>query len=286
MAAAAVATITLFDIASASAQAPAPLWTGGYIGGEVGARSDEGRVFGALPPVCTAPSCSASSFRSGLGQGTAGGGPYVGYNLQVGPAFVVGLEGSSDFGKTSRTTRFSNVSTVTTTVTTPPVFVPGPIRVPSFAAAAVAPPVCFDGICIPGGTVTPGTTTTTSATFSGTGAVKVTRGIQGTLAGRFGYLVVPTVLVYGLGGVSFLDERVSAYTTGDFGSGSWSKSKTRVGYTVGAGIETVVAPSIHLRLQYAFSDYGTEHYQSPITPTDVAIETQTHRASVGASYDF
>lgn len=274
--AATVAGLSLFDIAAAAAQGPAPIWTGGYVGGEVGGRSDEGRAFGALPPLCSGPTCAASNFRSGSGEGTAGGGPYVGYNFQIGPIFVVGFEGSSDLGSTSRTTRFSNTSSLTSTITTPPV-----------GGALIGPCVTIDGCLFPvGGNVTPGTTTTTSSTFTGSGAVKVTRGVQGTLASRFGYLVLPTVLVYGLGGVSFMDEHVSAFTTGAYGTGSWSKSTTRVGYTVGGGIETAVTPLIHLRLQYAFSDYGTEHYRSAITPTDVRVETEIQRVTVGASYNF
>lgn len=287
--AATAAGLSLFDIAAATAQVPLPVWTGGYVGGEIGGRSDEGRAFGALPPICSGPTCAASNFRSGSGQGTAGGGPYVGYNFQIGPTFVVGFEGSSDLGSTSRTTRFSSNATVTNTVTTPPVIVPLPPIFNLLATDAVVAPPCvfFDGICIPtGGGVTPGTTTTTSSTFAGSGAVKVTRGVQGTLATRFGYLVLPTVLVYGLGGLSLLDEHVSAFTTGAFGTGSWSKSMTRVGYTIGAGIETAVTPLIHLRLQYAFSDYGTEHYRSAITPTDVRVDTEIQRVTVGASYNF
>jgi outer membrane immunogenic protein len=102
-----------------------------------------------------------------------------------------------------------------------------------------------------------------SESFNGT----VKQGADGSIRGRFGFLVTPWTLVYGTGGVAFgsvsgsfgyaaheIDGCVApacAYATG---GGSWTT--TRTGATGGAGIETLITQALTLRLEYRYTDLG------------------------------
>jgi outer membrane immunogenic protein len=102
-----------------------------------------------------------------------------------------------------------------------------------------------------------------SESFNGT----VKQGADGSIRGRFGFLVTPWTLVYGTGGVAFGSVSGSfgyaaheidgcilgacAYTNG---GGSWST--TRTGATGGAGVETLITQALTLRLEYRYTDLG------------------------------
>jgi outer membrane immunogenic protein len=104
-----------------------------------------------------------------------------------------------------------------------------------------------------------------------TGSVK--QGADGSIRGRFGFLVTPSVLVYGTGGVAFgsvsgsfgysaheIDGVGTAYATG---GGSWST--TRSGATGGAGVEALITQSLTLRLEYRYTDLGRFSETVPLT---------------------
>jgi outer membrane immunogenic protein len=106
-------------------------------------------------------------------------------------------------------------------------------------------------------------------TFSGS----VKQGADGSIRGRFGFLVTPSVLVYGTGGVAFgsvsgsfgysaheIDGVGTAYATG---GGSWST--TRSGATGGAGVEALITQSLTLRLEYRYTDLGRFSESVPIS---------------------
>jgi outer membrane immunogenic protein len=105
--------------------------------------------------------------------------------------------------------------------------------------------------------------------FSGS----VKQGADGSVRGRFGFLVTPWVLVYGTGGVAFgsvsgsfgytaheIDGLGTAYATG---GGSWST--TRSGATGGAGVEALITQSLTLRLEYRYTDLGRFSESVPIS---------------------
>jgi outer membrane immunogenic protein len=68
---------------------------------------------------------------------------------------------------------------------------------------------------------------------------------------RLGYVVAPSTLVYARGGYS--NARFS------IDNGIAKDSGNRDGFTVGGGIEQVVARNVSARLEYAYSDYGSEN---------------------------
>jgi outer membrane immunogenic protein len=75
----------------------------------------------------------------------------------------------------------------------------------------------------------------------------------GTVRGRVGVLASPRVLLYATGGLAY-GEVKSSETIG--GLTGFSNSDTKVGYTVGAGIEGVIGGNWTAKLEYLFVDLG------------------------------
>jgi opacity protein-like surface antigen len=96
-----------------------------------------------------------------------------------------------------------------------------------------------------------------SETF--TGSIKQTW--DGSVRARAGYLVTPWILAYGTAGFAYGDVSGSfGYSAHDIfdlgysttGGGSWSD--TRVGWTAGGGVETIISAGLTLRLEYRYID--------------------------------
>jgi outer membrane immunogenic protein len=95
----------------------------------------------------------------------------------------------------------------------------------------------------------------------------------GTVRGRIGWLVTPTLLVYGTGGLAYggvnsqtgiLQKWVGAEsggvgtpynTTGNF-------SDTRVGWTAGGGLEWMFSPNWSAKVEYLYYDLGSVSYSA------------------------
>jgi len=82
----------------------------------------------------------------------------------------------------------------------------------------------------------------------------------GTVRGRLGFLVTPTLLVYGTGGLAYGQTSVSFSMFGP----QWgpplaigaSYSDTRVGWTAGGGVEWMFAPNWSAKAEYLYYDLG------------------------------
>ena len=81
------------------------------------------------------------------------------------------------------------------------------------------------------------------------------------LRGRIGYLIAPDTLLFGAGGLALTDLR--------FTEGTVPTGVTRIGWTVGAGIEQKFSDSLVGRLEFLHSDYGNVTYGVP--PDDYVI---------------
>lgn len=94
--------------------------------------------------------------------------------------------------------------------------------------------------------------------YSGTGAASISRGLDylGTARGRVGYLVTPTLLAYATGGLAYGQTTLSSSYYGG-ATGSDSLSDTRVGYTVGGGLEWLFMPHWSAKAEYLYYDLGT-----------------------------
>ncbi len=95
--------------------------------------------------------------------------------------------------------------------------------------------------------------------------LSATRGLDyfGTVRGRLGYLVTPTLLLYGTGGVAYgeahLGTDVFQFSTlaGAFGAGSATFSDLRVGWAAGGGGEWLFMPRWSAKVEYLHYDLGS-----------------------------
>ncbi len=240
---------------------PPPMWTGFYVGVNAGggwANSNSinttafpGFPFAPLGNVVPYTNASAALATTSIGSGNGGGfigGGQLGYNWQFYNSFVAGVEADIQGVAGSNSAK------------------------PILSAAA---PIAGESII--------------SAT-----SVSRSIGYFGTVRGRLGWLFMPTLLVYGTGGLAY--GGVSANTsivqgiTGApavsnpwFGAGAFSD--TRVGWTVGAGLEWMFAPNWSAKVEYLYYDLGSVTYGvSPLisannagTPFTAAFaQTSTH----------
>jgi outer membrane immunogenic protein len=129
-------------------------------------------------------------------------------------------------------------------------------------------------------------------------------GIQGSIRGRVG-IAWDRALLYATGGVAFggFNSSVSTVYTNPLGilanfpfAGTDSFSQTRVGWTVGGGVEYAVTDNWSVRAEYRYTDFGhTTNFlvnAFPVYPGDVSVGAGLHRhlaenrVQVGFSYKF
>jgi outer membrane immunogenic protein len=95
----------------------------------------------------------------------------------------------------------------------------------------------------------------------------------GTVRGRLGYTITPTLLVYGTGGLAyggvnstvgiFQQADVPLVDNGPFGSAG-RLSNTRVGWTAGGGVEWMFLPNWSAKVEYLYYDLGTVTYSAGV----------------------
>ncbi len=127
----------------------------------------------------------------------------------------------------------------------------------------------------------------------------------GTVRGRAGYLIMPTLLVYGTGGLAYggVTSNTSILQAGDVaqiaGVAAGQYSDTRVGWTAGGGVEWMFWPNWSAKVEYLYYDLNSLRYaSSPLSLTSgagaqltsVLPETRTrfdgHIVRAGANYHF
>lgn len=124
------------------------------------------------------------------------------------------------------------------------------------------------------------TTAITGAPFFPTSTNRIP--IQGSIRGRLGF-AVDRALFYATGGAAFADLRNSYTTT----LGYDSIGHTRVGWTVGGGVEYAITNTWSLRAEYRYSDFGTYTDFAPASGFGlVRHHDSEQRAQVGFSYKF
>jgi outer membrane immunogenic protein len=99
----------------------------------------------------------------------------------------------------------------------------------------------------------------------------------GTVRGRLGY-VVDRVLFYGTGGL--------AYGRGDLEVANLSNKQTHYGWTLGGGVEAMIAPNVTARLEYLYADLGKETYTIAVAPGTARVGYDTSILRMGMNYKF
>jgi outer membrane immunogenic protein len=118
----------------------------------------------------------------------------------------------------------------------------------------------------------------------------------GTVRARAGYLVNPQWLVYATGGLAYgktsLGFHVDDLTQGcDIFTicGRDSASDVRVGWTLGGGVETMVAPNWSVKAEYSYVDLGKQTFDAATTvPVDFKVSAKYHEqiVRIGLNYHF
>jgi len=104
----------------------------------------------------------------------------------------------------------------------------------------------------------------------------------GTLRARIGYTPIDRFMIYGTGGLAYGHVKSEFPFFGPFTS---SSSKTRAGWTVGAGAEYAINTNWTVKSEYLYTDLGnsTAFSSGPVTlKSDVAF----HTVRIGLNYKF
>jgi outer membrane immunogenic protein len=242
---------------------PALSWTGFYIGGEIGARWSDPtwsttclQTGLAACPAANFPTRFAFNNPESFDSVSVKGGPFIGYNYQIGSQWVVGVEGDWQYADNRRTNA---------------------------------------GI--------PGVEDPTVAGEPGLDSSTIRENWDASIRARAGFLVMPNLLLFGTGGAAFANVSATALCGTAYPVG-WcagadpligtpqTASTTRVGWTVGGGLEYMIAPNWLIRAEYRYADYGSfsSTLFSGVVANVDAISFNTHlrtnTASVGFAYKF
>jgi outer membrane immunogenic protein len=287
----AVAAASLAEAADMPLKAPpaalAPSWTGFYVGLGVGLRSTRadptvtsateivngvpGNLFGTCSTAASA--FSPCVFGEPMHGTTFRFSPYVGLNWQLGPSWVVGVEADAAWADQKTT------------------------------LAGMLYPAGRSGVNFP-------------FTGSPNDTFEVRTTWDASIRARAGFLVNPALLVYATGGAAWLHvESTSTCSTvpapagapgflggnciaGLFAPAVITDSQTRLGWTLGGGIEAMLWANWFVRAEYRYADFGTISNTdvrscgalcAPASIVDIVtydLRIRTHTANFGLAYKF
>lgn len=125
----------------------------------------------------------------------------------------------------------------------------------------------------------------------------VSGGLYGDIAGRLGYASEKS-LFYVKGGPAFLNVDVDTSYVGDNGFTRWQpnnhshfgfdQSETMWGWTVGAGVEYALSPSLSLKAEYQHFDFGTmelDYNGSHAFNGNIGVSTLNGEAEISPTVD-
>lgn len=84
------------------------------------------------------------------------------------------------------------------------------------------------------------------------------------------------ILLYGTAGVAFANSTGEVFVADD--------TQTHVGWTVGAGVEAMVSDDVSAKLEYRYTDYGTQDYNYTFVQTETGFTT--HSITAGVNFHF
>lgn len=104
----------------------------------------------------------------------------------------------------------------------------------------------------------------------------------GTVRARAGVLATDRLLVYATGGLAYGHTKTYFEVMGD----SISSSKTKAGWTVGAGVEYAVTDRISLKTEYAYTDLGKAQLFDGMVGPVLDRKVNFHSVKFGINYKF
>lgn len=105
----------------------------------------------------------------------------------------------------------------------------------------------------------------------------VKSGFEGSLRARLGYAVTPDILLYGTAGGAGQRVKVTDIAGNN-------DSNTALGWTAGAGADVKLTESVFGRVEYRYTDLGTDTYNLGATSHDVSVKD--HRIQFGVGMKF
>jgi len=97
----------------------------------------------------------------------------------------------------------------------------------------------------------------------------------GTVRGRLGYTVTPTILGYLTGGLAYGDANVGATANQSLdpsgltsGTARAARSRELTGWTLGAGAEMAITPNLSAKIEYLYYDLGSVQALAPLAHTN------------------
>lgn len=99
---------------------------------------------------------------------------------------------------------------------------------------------------------------------------------------RAGMLPTPSTLLYGIGGYTGQNIHTTATAAGGGGFASFDNYSTFNGWTVGAGVETMLGSGWSTKFEYRYSQYG----QKTLPGTTLGLSPSVHTARIGLTYRF
>lgn len=107
------------------------------------------------------------------------------------------------------------------------------------------------------------------------GGVTAEQGVNGSLRARLGYDINP-FMIYATGGLAATRAKVT-------GAGG-SDTNTHLGWTAGAGAEAFVTDTITTRIEYRYSDYGSESYNLGGPIVSSGFDDHSVRLGIGMKF--
>ncbi len=132
-----------------------------------------------------------------------------------------------------------------------------------------------------------GVSSADSVTYTTYGKASSNLQYIGTVRGRVGYLVMPTLLAYGTagfayGGVSSTVWLATSGTDGTGGGGSLAYSNTQAGWTAGGGVEWMFLPNWSAKAEYLYYSLSNGYASGGVIDTN----TGAWGYGIGASRSF
>ncbi len=101
-------------------------------------------------------------------------------------------------------------------------------------------------------------------------------GVEGSLRARLGYVVSPNILLYATAGGAAKDVEVSGLGTSD--------SNTMLGWTAGAGADIMITENIFGRVEYRYTDFGSDTFD--VGGGSVDVDEKDNRINFGLGVKF